>query len=75
MVNDDPVNHPAHYTADKSIECIDAMEASLSEEQFIGYLKGQVIKYVWRCDHKNKRKQDIEKAKWYINKLIKTLKE
>ena len=46
MTSDDPVNHPAHYTVDKGIECIDAIEATLTPEEFYGYLRGQVIKYV-----------------------------
>lgn len=64
----DPVNHPSHYTSSK-IECIDAIEASMSREQFIGYLKGQVMKYNWRSDHKGKRVEDTKKAEWYQKKL------
>lgn len=43
----DNVNRPAHYTAG-SIECIDAIRAALTPEEFRGYCKGNVIKYVWR---------------------------
>ena len=48
MANNDPVNHPAHYIADDGIECIDAIEATLTPEEFRWYLRGQVIKYTWR---------------------------
>ena len=43
----DNVNHPAHYTQG-SIECIDAIEAALTPEEFRGYCKGNALKYLWR---------------------------
>lgn len=60
----DPIN-PDHYKGD--VECIDAIKASMSPEAFKGYLKGNIMKYTWR-DKENK-KEDLDKAKWYINKL------
>ena len=75
MANNDQVNHPAHYTADDDIECIDAIEATLTPEEFRGYLRGQVIKYVWRCNYKGKRLEDLEKAEWYLKKYINILKK
>jgi hypothetical protein len=50
----DPVNSPAHY-ADNfgGIQCIDAIETSMSTEEFKGFLKGNVQKYVWRYSQKN----------------------
>lgn len=65
----DVVNRPKHYNSG-GIECIDAIAASMTQEQFIGYLKGNVIKYNWRFEHKN-GVEDLEKAKWYLDKLIK----
>mgnify|MGYP003612750890 CR=1 FL=1 len=65
----DPVNHPDHYTSG-GVECIDAIKASLSEEAFKGFLKGNVLKYLWRYEKKAAPKQDLEKASWYLNKLI-----
>lgn len=70
----DPVNHPSHYTQG-GIECIDAIEAActgLNGEE--GYCVGQVIKYIWRWKHKNGL-QDLEKAQWYLNRLIANVKE
>lgn len=67
MAND-PVNHPSHYT-NGDIECIDAIKASMTHEEFIGYLKGCAFKYLWRYRLKEDPKQDLEKAQWYINKL------
>ena len=64
----DPVNHPHHYTAG-SIECIDAIQAALTPEQFIGYCRGNAIKYIWRTDRKGGI-QDLQKAIWYLNRAI-----
>lgn len=70
----DPVNHPSHYTQG-SIECIDALKAELTPEEFRGFLKGNAAKYIWRSNLKGSTLQDIEKAQWYINKLVEILKE
>lgn len=64
----DNVNSPDHYTKG-GIECIAAIEAALTPEEFRGYLKGNVLKYNWRCNHKNGI-EDLLKAQWYLNKLI-----
>jgi hypothetical protein len=69
----DPVNNPAHYTAG-GIETIDYIQAKLTPEEFIGYLKGNVIKYTSRAGKKNDLIEDLEKAQWYMNRQIKTLK-
>ena len=65
----DNVDRPIHYAAG-TIECIDAIEAQLSAEEFRGYLKGNIIKYIWREKHKGKI-ESLKKALWYLNKLIK----
>lgn len=65
---DDPVEHPAHYTSGE-IECIDALKASMSGEQFLGFLKGNSMKYLWRYDKKGKAKEDLEKSRWYLDRL------
>lgn len=67
--SEDLVNHPAHYTAG-GIECIDAIKASMSSEGFEGYLKGNVLKYLWRYRNKNAPEQDLKKAEWYQHRLI-----
>ena len=64
----DMVNNPPHYTQG-DIECIDAIRAALGPEGFKAFCRGNVIKYNWRCDHKN-GVQDIEKARWYLTKVI-----
>ena len=57
-----------HYT-DKAIQPWEAMQAWMTEEEFIGYLKGNVIKYLARCESKG-GKEDLEKAMHYLDKLI-----
>lgn len=66
---DDPVDSPYHYNR-KGIECLAAIEASMSDEEFQGYLKGNVFKYVWRYKYKGRAKEDLKKAQFYLNKLI-----
>jgi hypothetical protein len=68
----DEVNNPLHYASGK-IECIDAMEAMLTREEFIGYLRGSCFKYQWRCRYKGKTTQDIKKNSWYLARLLKTI--
>lgn len=63
----DMVNHPPHYNQG-SVECIEAIKAALTEEEFRGYCKGNAIKYIWREKHKGGQ-ESIEKANWYLNKL------
>ena len=64
----DPEEKPVHYAAG-SVECIDAIEAQMTPEEFRGYLKGNVVKYLWR-ERKKGGKESLKKAKWYLNKLI-----
>lgn len=65
----DMVNHPNHYKQG-GLETIDIMQALLPHEQFIGYLKGNIIKYRERAEHKGNAEQDYAKAKWYYDKLM-----
>ena len=70
MTASHPVNHPSHYTSGPThsvcgepIECIDITET-------LGFCLGNAIKYVWRSDLKGSRLQDLEKARWYIDREI-----
>ena len=67
---DDPVNHPTHYTRG-GIECIDAIEAALSSQTdpVAAFLTGQSLKYLWRWPIKNGL-EDLRKARWYLDRLI-----
>ena len=68
MTDHNPVHNPSHY-AFGGIECIEAIEASMSAEAFKGFAKGNIIKYVWRYENKNGL-EDLKKAKWYLKTLI-----
>jgi len=59
---------PNHYKGE--VECIEAIKASMTKPQFVGYLKGNVMKYIWRYDKKNGI-EDLEKAQVYLGWLIK----
>ena len=63
-MEDDAVNHPSHYTQG-NIETLDFIL-----DQKFGYLAGQVIKYMCRYRYKGNPKQDLEKARFYLNRLI-----
>ena len=69
----DMVNQPPHYNQG-GIECIDAIEESMEKEAFAGYCKGNVIKYLWRYEYKNKI-EDLKKAQWYLAKLVTLLED
>jgi len=73
MKNIDMVNSPPHYN-DGEIECIDAIEASMTKEAFRGYLKGNMLKYIWRYENKG-GKEDLDKADWYLTKLRRSFLE
>jgi hypothetical protein len=44
----------------------------MSLDQFQGYLKGNCQKYIWRMSYKGKALEDLKKARWYLDKLIKS---
>ena len=70
-MNCDPVNHPPHYNASPaqcrgcgtSIECID-VTAHMS------FCAGNVVKYLWRAEHKGRHLEDLKKAAWYLAREI-----
>lgn len=63
----DMVNHPPHYGTGE-IECIDYIEDFLTKEEWIGYLRGNIAKYLHRWRYKSGL-QDLEKAAWYMDRL------
>ena len=70
----DMVNHPKHYTQG-GIECIDALKAATVGKRGIeAVCVANVIKYLWRYEEKNGI-EDVRKAKWYIERLLKELEE
>lgn len=69
-MNEDLVNAPAHYTIG-GIETIDYLRAKLTAQEFAGYCRGNVLKYISRCNHKG-GVEDLRKARLYLDWLIET---
>ena len=63
------VNHPSHYNVGK-IEVIDAIE-----DWGLNFSLGNAVKYIARADHKDKPVEDLEKARWYIEREIERRKQ
>ena len=66
---------PDHYNSN-TVETIDLIRDSMESEEYRGYLKGNVFKYVSRYRYKEKENplKDLLKAEWYLNKLIEDMK-
>ena len=62
----DAIN-PKHYRDD--IECIVAIRAQLTDDEWRGYLRGQIAKYNWRMGRKDEAAQDAQKLLWYASFL------
>ena len=65
--HEDMVNHPPHYNQG-GIETIEAIKAALGDG-FTAYLTGNILKYLWRYNHKNGL-EDVKKAQFYLNRLV-----
>ena len=74
QLRDDEVNNPSHYNKGK-VECIEAIEAMLTPEEYLGYLRGNSLKYRWRFRYKKKPIEDLRKARWYEERLLQFLME
>ena len=71
----DMVNHPKHYKAKNGMEVIDVIEAFTANlEGYEATHTGNVIKYICRWKEKNGL-EDLRKAQWYLNRLIKNIEE
>jgi hypothetical protein len=64
-----PPENPDHYDGYYGVTCIEAIRNALTEEEFRGFLWGNVLKYMWRWPKKNKE-IDLKKARWLIDRLI-----
>lgn len=67
------VNHPNHYQSAGGVECIDVMLALFGPKAVSTFCVLNAFKYLWRCDKKNNKVQDLKKAKWYIEKALSLL--
>ena len=75
MKSYDVVNKPFHYNHTDGIECIDYIKQVLGLDGFIAYCHGNFVKYQHRYRKKGKPVEDMEKAQWYLNKMVEALKE
>lgn len=62
--------NPDHYTKGCSLECIESMELIFGEKTVLDFCICNAWKYIWRWKNKN-GKEDLEKAKWYIDRGFK----
>lgn len=68
----DPVHSPSHYKQGH-IETIDKIKLLLTPEEYLGYLKGNIIKYGDRAPFKGNMEQDYDKQKVYYDWALKDL--
>lgn len=68
----DEVNHPAHYS-DGMPEGIEVLDVIESQGWTDNYFLGNATKYLLRCEHKGNKKQDLEKAIFYLKREIERL--
>ena len=64
------INHPQRYGGDTTYECIKVLDAWMNKEEYQGFLKGNCLKYLCRAGKKDDIVQELNKAKWYLEKLI-----
>ena len=69
-----PVKKPVHYNI-SGIECIGYIKQVLGLDGFIAYCQGNMIKYQHRHRYKNNPVEDMEKAQWYLDKMLEAMKE
>lgn len=65
-----PPENPDHYDGRFGVTCLESIRNAFSDEEFRGFLWGNVLKYLWRWPKKNGL-TDLKKARWLINELIK----
>lgn len=68
LPENDAVNHPAHYCA-AGVYCLEVLKAVMTPAQYEGFLRGNVMKYLWRYNKKN-GVEDLRKARVYLDELI-----
>ena len=69
------VDHPQHYQSETGLEVIDVIDAFTDGLNGVeAFDTGNIIKYICRWKKKNGI-EDLEKAKWYLENLIKNVKE
>jgi len=68
---EEKIDHPMHYGGkDNPYEVIKVLGAWLTRDEMIGFLKGNIIKYMARAEKKSPGCEDYDKAKWYLTYLV-----
>ena len=70
LTGEDPVNSPSHYDVFPSVTAIDIIKATLSDEEYKGFLKGNFLKYRLRAGYKDDVTQDLDKSQVYRDWLF-----
>ena len=70
MEENEKVNHPNHYNQG-GIECLDVIKAYYGDDGYEGFCAGNVLKYVMRYKHKENALEDLKKARFYLDEVIK----
>lgn len=70
----DSVESPSHYNTGK-VECIEYLKDNMPFDNYLGYLEGNAKKYLHRWRYKKKPLEDLKKAQWYLNRLVKELED
>jgi len=70
ILEHDPVEKPSHYRQTKW-EAIDIIKNSMTKDEYQGYLRGNIMKYTIRYRYKKQPIEDLRKARWYLEELIK----
>lgn len=65
----DPVNHPPHYETGK-FECFDVMREVYGDDAVRDFCLLNAFKYLYRCEHKGKKTEDVKKAVWYLTRWL-----
>ena len=70
----DPIVRPGHYSGTHGVECLEAIRNMLTPEQYVGFLRGNQLKYLWRFAPKN-GVEDLQKAnqlgEWLLEEIRK----
>ena len=69
-MTDCQIEHPQHYNGDTIYECVKVIKAWSTPEEYEGFLKGNILKYICRYEKKNNPIYDLQKAKYYLDLLI-----
>lgn len=74
MGEEDVVNTPSHYSAG-NIECVEYLKDNMPWDAYLGGLEWNVKKYLHRWRYKKHPVEDLKKAQWYLNRMVKELSD